>query len=144
VAIEGPGVVIQLDDASGTAAPGGGAADDRVSGRDIRTILDQLWLSGAEAIAVNGERVVGPTAVLEIGGTILVNAAYLTPPYQVAAIGPADMYARLAEEPGFVEFLADRSAGAGIRVAVAEPDRIVVTAYAGSLVLRYGRPEAGP
>jgi uncharacterized protein YlxW (UPF0749 family) len=143
VATEGPGVVVQLDDAGGAVIPGLGDADERVSGRDIRVILDQLWLSGAEAIAVNGERVVGPTAVLEIGGTILVNAAYLTPPYQVAAIGPDDLYARLAGQPGFAGFLADRSAGAGIRVAVAEPDRIVVPAYAGSLVLRYGRPEGG-
>ena len=141
IAVEGPGLVIQLEDADLPAPPGASEADLRVTGRDIRTIVDQLWLSGAEAVAVNGERVVGPTAVLEIGGSILVNAAYLTPPYQIAAIGEPGMYDRLAQERDFARFLADRSAGAGIRVSVAEPDSVLVPAYAGTIVLRYGRPE---
>jgi uncharacterized protein YlxW (UPF0749 family) len=141
VAVEGPGLVLQLEDADDPAPPGANVADLRVSGRDIRTVVDQLWLAGAEAIAVNGERVVGPTAILEIGGSILVNAAYLTPPYQIAAIGEPGMYDRLARESGFVRFLTDRSAGAGIEVSVAEPDDVLVPAYAGSIVLRYGRPE---
>ena len=143
VAVEGPGLVLQLEDADAPAPPGTVDADLRVSGRDLRTIVDQLWLAGAEAIAVNGERVVSPTAILEIGGSILVNSAYLTPPYQVAAIGPPGLYDRLSQEPGFVGFLTDRSAGAGIGVSVAEPASVLVPAYAGSIVLRYGRPEEG-
>ncbi len=143
VAVTGPGLVLQLEDADSPAPPGVGAADLRVSGRDIRIVIDQLWLSHAEAISVNGERVVGPTAVLEIGGSILVNSAYLTPPYQVTAIGEAGLYDRLTGEVGFAQFLSDRAAGAGIRVSVAEPDTVVVPAYAGSLTLRYGRPEGG-
>ena len=144
VPIEGPGVVLQLDDGAGPAAPGEPIGDRRVSGRDIRTVIDQLWLAGAEAISVNGERVVGPTAVLEIGGAILVNAAYLTPPYQVAAIGPAGLYDRLTTHARFARFLADRAAGGGIGIAVAEPDPVVVPAYAGAVTLRYGRSEETP
>lgn len=141
VAVKGPGIVLQLEDAGGPVPPGAGDADLRVSGRDIRTVVDQLWLAGAEAIAVNGERVVGATAVLEIGGTILVNAAYLTPPYQVAAIGEDGLYDHLTGQAGFVRFVAERAAGAGLRVSVAEPDSVLVPAYAGSVILRYGRPE---
>lgn len=143
IAVEGPGLVLQIEDADGPLPPGVGEADLRVSGRDIRTVVDQLWLAGAEAVAVNGERIVGPTAVLEIGGSILVNSAYLTPPYQVAAIGEPGLYDRLTSEPGFARFLTDRAAGAGIRLSVAEPDTVQVPAYAGSVVLRYGRPEEG-
>ena len=39
----------------------------------------------------------------------LVNAAYITAPYQVKAIGPADMFDRLTRSPGFVDFIRSRS-----------------------------------
>lgn len=141
VGLEGPGVVLQVDDGPELGPAAGPIGDRRVAGGDIRAVIDELWLAGAEAIAVNGERVVGPTAVLEIGGTILVNAAYLTPPYQVAAIGPEGLYQRLASQAGFTDFLADRAAGGGIGVSVAEPDTIRIPAYAGAVTLRYGSAE---
>jgi uncharacterized protein YlxW (UPF0749 family) len=141
VAVRGPGIVLQLEDANQPIVPGAGDADLRVAGRDLRMVVDELWLAGAEAIAVNGERIVGSTAVLEVGGSILVNAAYLTPPYQLAAIGDDGLYDRLTQEAGFVRFLADRASGAGIRVSVAEPEEVLIPAYAGSVILRYGRPE---
>ena len=49
------------------------------------SLIEELWLAGAEAIAVNGERIVGSTAVIDIGGSILVNSAYLAPPYTITA-----------------------------------------------------------
>ena len=69
--------------------PGGSVADYRVGARDLRLVVEELWLAGAEAVSVNGERLVPTTAFVDIGGTLLVNSAYLAPPYQVAAIGPA-------------------------------------------------------
>ena len=58
-----------------------GSVDALVSARDVRTLVEELWLAGAEAIAVNGERIVGSTAVIDIGGSMLVNSAYLALPY---------------------------------------------------------------
>ena len=89
VPLRGHGFVLKLED-SPAAAPGDAdAADFLVSGDDVRTVVEELWLAGAEAIAVNGERVSGPTAIVDIGGSVLVNSAYLAPPFDVAAIGPA-------------------------------------------------------
>ena len=73
-----------------------------MTARDVRTLVEELWLAGAEAIAVNGERIVGSSAVLDIGGSILVNSAYLAPPYTVTAIGPPDLYDRLRASVAFV------------------------------------------
>jgi uncharacterized protein YlxW (UPF0749 family) len=70
---------------------------------------------------------------------VLVNAAYLAPPYQVAAIGPPDLYDRLVSAVGFVEFISTRSQGAGIRVSVYVPDEVSVPAYAGFVNLRFAR-----
>ena len=65
------------------------ALDALVTARDVRVLVEELWLAGAEGIAVNGERVSGRARVLDIGGSILVNSAYLAPPYTITAIGPA-------------------------------------------------------
>jgi uncharacterized protein YlxW (UPF0749 family) len=142
VALEGPGIYLQLDDSQAPVPPDGSAADYRVGARDLRVVVEELWLAGAEAISVNGERLVPATAFVDIGGTLLVNSAYLAPPYQVAAIGPTDLYNVLVTSPGFVELVQARADRFGIRLSFAEPGRVTVPAYAGAVSLRYARPPA--
>ena len=109
-------------------------------------MVEELWLAGAEAIAVNGERVTVATAVVDIGGSVLVNSAYVTAPYQVSAIGPDDMFVRLGRSVGFVDFVRSRAETFGIGVSYATPDAVDLPAYAGSVNLRYGRvdPSVAP
>lgn len=142
VALEGPGLVLQLDDSPVPVPPGGALADYRVTAHDVRSVIGELWLAGAEAVAVNGERVAASTSILDIGGTVLVNSAYLAPPYQVAVVGPPDLYDVLAASPGFVELIRARAEPFGIRVSFAQPESVVVPAYAGSATLRYAGPPA--
>ena len=60
-------------------------------------MVEELWLAGAEAVSSQRRaRRARSSAIIDIGGSILVNSAYLSPPYQVKAIGPADLYDRLA------------------------------------------------
>jgi uncharacterized protein YlxW (UPF0749 family) len=136
VALEGPGIVFRLED---SGLPGAGA-DALVTARDIRVIVDELWLAGAEAIAVNGERVTVTTAFLDIGGSVLANSAYLAPPYTIAAIGPPELYDRVRTSPSFVAFVADRINGAGVQLGVAQLDAVTVPAFAGSVIVRFGQP----
>ncbi len=142
VALEGPGIVLQLEDSQVPVAPGDPSAEYRVTAQDLQTVVEQLWLAGAEAVAVNGERMAPSTAILDIGGSVLVNSAYLAPPYQVSAIGPPDLYDVVASSPGFVELIETRADRYGIRFSFAEPDNVIVPAYAGSATLRYARPPA--
>lgn len=144
VPLEGSGMVLQLDDATVSIPPGGSDADYLVTGLDIRTVVEELWLAGAEALAVNGERLTASSAILDIGGSILVNSAYLAPPYRVTAIGPEDLFVRLSESNGFEDFLRARSEAYGIGVSVAEPDTVVVPAFAGSVTIRHARPVPSP
>ena len=57
VALEGPGLVIQLTDSTVPVPPDGSDQDYLVSGQDVLTVVEELWLAGAEGVAVNGERV---------------------------------------------------------------------------------------
>jgi uncharacterized protein YlxW (UPF0749 family) len=136
--LQGTGVVFKLEDAG---QPGAGA-DALVTAHDIRALVQELWLGGAEAVAINGERLTATTAVLDIGGSILVNSAYLSAPYKIAAIGPADLYERLQQSASFRAFFADRIQGAGLGLSVAEPTDVEVQAFAGTVTVRFGQPAA--
>ena len=123
---------------------GADEADYLVTARDIRTVVAELWLAGAEAISVNGERVTVSTGVLDIGHTILVNSAYLSPPYQVSAIGPNDLLEQLGLSEGWRDFIQTRRGAFGLEIAFAEPEAVDVPAFAGSLTLRESRPVPSP
>ena len=135
IALRGPGLAFQLEDNGQAAGP-----DGLVTARDVRVLVQELWLAGADGIAVNGERLVGSSALIDIGGSMLVNSAYVAPPYTVTAIGPPDLYARLRASIAFVEFVRDRLERAGIRLFVAEPDRVDLEAFAGTVGLRFAQP----
>lgn len=144
IPMSGPGLVIRLSD-SGLQVPQD--ADERdylVSGSDVRTVVEELWLAGAEGVAVNDERVAVATAIVDIGGSVLVNSAYLAPPYQVSAIGPPDMFDRLTRSVGFVDFIRSRAETFGIGVDYATLDAVDLPAYAGTVSLRYGAVVPSP
>jgi len=79
VAVTGPGLRVTLDD-----DPQG---RNRVLDRDLQGVVNALWAAGAEAIAVDGQRLTAESAIRQAGEAILVNFQPVTPPYDVQAIG---------------------------------------------------------
>ena len=140
IPLTGPGLVIQLSDSKDPAPTDGNVADYRVSADDLRSIVEELWLAGADAVAVSGERITSTSGFLDIGESILVNSAYLVPPYQVVSVGPADLYDRLTRSATFTDWVRTRVQGYGLEVRYAELPDAVVPAYAGSVRLRFARP----
>ena len=144
IALTGTGIVIQLEDSPEPVPPDGSEADYLVGSRDIRTVVEELWGAGAEAVSVNGERITPTTAIIDVGASLLVNSAYLTPPYQLTALGAEDLYDRMSQSQGFVDFVRARGEGYGIRISLAEPDSVDIPAFVGTVTLRYSRPLASP
>jgi uncharacterized protein YlxW (UPF0749 family) len=138
--LSGPGLAFRLQDAD--SAVGVGNSEGLVTARDVRTIVQELWLAGAEAVSVNGERIVTTTAILDIGNSILINSAYLAPPYEITAIGAAHLYDRVSSSASFVEFVKKRVEPAGLHLSFAEPDSVTVPAFAGTVAGRYIQPTA--
>ena len=79
-------------------------------------------------------------AIIDIGGSVLVNSAYLAPPYQVAAIGPTDLFDQVNGSAGFRDFVRARVEAFGLQVGFAELADVTIPAYAGTINLRYARP----
>jgi uncharacterized protein YlxW (UPF0749 family) len=82
--VRGPGLVVTVDD--------GGIDDEdgRIRDVDLQEVVNALWASGAEAVAVNDRRVSALTAIREAGEAILVDYDAVAAPYRVVAIGDAD------------------------------------------------------
>ena len=144
IPLTGTGIVLQLEDSQKPVPQDGSASDYLVGSRDIRTVVDELWSAGAEAIAVNGERITPATAIIDIGSSLLINSAYLAPPYQITALGPRELYERLSQSPGFTDFVRSRAEAYGIRLSFAEPDSVDMPAFVGTVTLRYSRPLPSP
>lgn len=140
VAIEGPGLVLRLDDSTQPVPPDAAPGDYLVSATDLRKVVDQLWLAGAEAISINGERIAVTTALTDIGTSVLVNSSYLQPPYEISAIGPPTLWDRLATAPGFLAFLRTRVQAVNLQLSLLRSDKVAVPAFSGAVSLVESRP----
>jgi uncharacterized protein YlxW (UPF0749 family) len=104
---------------------------------DLQAITNELFASGAEALAINGERVVATTGLNCVGTTILCNIKRIAPPYRLTAIGPADaMLAYLQRPAGAVEALR----AFGFPVKLSRGARLSVPAYRGSYRFPFAKP----
>jgi uncharacterized protein YlxW (UPF0749 family) len=89
-AMRGPGIRVVLDDGDG--------ADQAVRATDLAQVTDAVWGVGAEAIAVNGERLITVSAIRNVGVAVHVNGRPLSAPYAVEAIGdPRSLESDLVE-----------------------------------------------
>jgi uncharacterized protein YlxW (UPF0749 family) len=134
-AVQGPGLVVTLDN-----APGAVASDPEDPGRvldqDVVAAVNGVWLAGAEAVAVNGVRLTSTTAIRAAGQAILVDFRPLVPPYRVEAIGdPAAMARAFAASASALE-LAQVSEQYGIRVTTEQAQALTLPASTALLPVR--------
>lgn len=81
VPVTGPGVRASVDNAP-DADP-----VERIRDEDLALLVNGLWSAGAEAIAVNGQRLTAITAIRNSGAAVEVNGVGVAPPYTVVAVG---------------------------------------------------------
>lgn len=94
-AVHGPGLEVTLSEPpapSPTAAGGRAgttpiAATHILTDRDVRSVVNELWRDGAEAIAVNGIRLTSTSAIRFAGQAVLVDFQPIASPYTIEAIG---------------------------------------------------------
>jgi uncharacterized protein YlxW (UPF0749 family) len=120
--VTGPGIVITADDAPNAGAQQAGQVLDT----DLQKLVNALWVAGAEAVSINGQRVTSRTAIRGAGSAITVNYRSLTRPYVVRAVGnPDTLPARLLETEGGRAWL-DLQVNFGIEFDTETRSRIVV------------------
>lgn len=97
--VSGPAVTVTLDDAPSSVAANGIEPDLLVvHQQDIQAVVNAFWSGGAEAMTIQGQRVISTTAVKCVGNTVVLHGIPYGPPYKISAIGDqAQLHAALAE-----------------------------------------------
>ncbi|HOA28248.1 MAG TPA: DUF881 domain-containing protein, partial [Arachnia sp.] len=87
----GPGLRVTLTDAPTDVKPAG-VSDDAlvVHQQDIQAVVNALWAGGAEAMTIQGQRVISTTGIKCVGNTVVLHGVPYAPPYVIEAIGDAD------------------------------------------------------
>lgn len=128
IGLEGPGVVITLDDSTAARSPSGDPNDLVVHEQDIQVVVNAVWAAGAEAVAINGERLTSTSAVRCAGNTLLLHGSVHSPPYEIAGIGdPEGLPAAIEAQPGMAA-LRDAAETFGLRLALEPVERVVIPA----------------
>lgn len=136
--LTGPGATVTLDDSGATAPTGITATDYIIHDTDVRDVVNVLWSSGAEAIAVNGERLVASTSIVCVGTVIIINDTRLSPPFQVTALGqPARLTGAIETAPQLAALRRRvRDRGLLLKATGAEP--VALPAYRGTFARQHG------
>lgn len=138
VALHGPGVIATLDDSAARTIPENeDPANYILHEYDLRDVLNSLWIAGAEAVSVNGERIVSSTSLYCVGTTIICNATRLSPPYEIRAVGDAQaLAAALSGSPQMAK-LNQRAQIYDLPITVEQTQDVLAPAYNGSFVFKY-------
>lgn len=127
--VEGQGIKITLNDADNDSfddTSGSDVLDKIVHNSDINYVINDLRSAGAEAISINGQRVIDRTEVICYGALLRVNGVSIGAPFYINAIGnKAALNSFMLSDGSWLKYLMMRQ----IYVDVQEMDNIKIQAY---------------
>ena len=134
--MEGPGVVITVDNLLISGWDGNQQVFQSVHYDDLLRLINELNAAGAEAIAINNERVISTTEIRNAGDYIVINTNRHSAPFEIKAIGnPDNLEAALKLLGGVVDNLSQI-----LDISIKTEERITIPKYEGTVNYRYAEP----
>jgi uncharacterized protein YlxW (UPF0749 family) len=141
-AVKGPGIQIKVDDSAMKGKADVSIERLIVHERDLLMLRNELFSAGAEAVSINGLRMVANSVIRCVGPAIRLNEMFTTPPYTIKAVGDPETLKQAVMMMGGV---VDVISAHGLKVDVVQYKHLVVPAYtadaAGSVKTRHGGAE---
>jgi len=143
VAVRGPGVVVTIHD-----SPKLDPSETRkdvienylAHDYDIQNVTNELFGAGAEAISINGQRLVANSSIRCVGAAVMVNSVRIAPPFIIKAIGDPSALEKALTTPG--------GAADGLilldMIEIKKSNSITVPAYTGSSPIFRSQPVTSP
>ncbi|MBO8171140.1 MAG: DUF881 domain-containing protein [Bacillaceae bacterium] len=131
--VTGPGVKVVLNDSKNASAHED-VTNYIVHEQDVRRVVNELFAAGAEAVSINGQRLVSHSAIRCVGPTIIVNGVKSTIPFEITAIGDPDTLYTALEMPGGV---AEVLRAWTIQVDITRHQQVTVPGYVGDVSVQF-------
>ena len=146
----GPGVTVTLSDAPQELSA---SSPDNpnlllVHQQDIQAVVNAMWKGGAQAITIQGQRVVSTTGIRCIGNSVQLQGVPYSQPYVISAVGDPTMLSDAIARDAYLQVYREDAANPDIAVGWDEKveDRITAPAYDGLVGMSYARvlPSSNP
>jgi uncharacterized protein YlxW (UPF0749 family) len=125
--VKGAGIIVTLDDALVKMD-----ADPKwqvIHAPDVVGVLNELKVSGAEALSINDERVIATSELVCAGPTLLINKNRYAVPFEIKAIGDPDtLYDSITKCESVYMMQRDK-----IRVEVTKSKEVIIPKFANNL-----------
>ncbi|HEY0237644.1 MAG TPA: DUF881 domain-containing protein [Friedmanniella sp.] len=142
-AVSGPAVSVTLDDAPASVAANGVDADLLVvHQQDIQAVVNALWSGGAEAMTIQGQRVISTTGIKCVGNTVVLHGVPYAPPYVISALGDQGRLENALATSTPVDIFRQYVAAYGLVYGERRDASVTFGPHEGSLDLQYAKPLA--
>ncbi len=129
--VQGEGIIIKME----SVIRHDEGESSIITTADLIDLINELRLAGAEAISINGERIVSKSDIFDVGNFICINGQRTTSPYEIKAIGDKKyLQSALNIKGGYIDTYT--LAGYKIDMDVKEP-QIFIGKYQGEMTLKY-------
>lgn len=139
VPLEGEGVVVRMDDSTKPVKAGENPNLYVIHDDDLLRVVNELRAAGAEAIAINGQRLTGTSEIRCAGPTLSVNNVRSSAPFEIRAIGDKKSLENALRMRGGV---AETLGVWGIQLDIKASDDVYIPPYRGSIRQSYARETA--
>lgn len=139
-ALEGPGVIVTLDDNKNMLS---GDNPNRyvIHYENLLSMVNDLRNAGAEALSINGQRIVVSSEIRCVGNVILINTTRLAPPFEISAIGDPSALAEAIEYSSIYQQLQFSGFPVSYKVTDIHSTDISVPAYSGNFSTKSLTPD---
>lgn len=128
--VAGEGIIVTLDDSDMIVSENISTESMLIHDTDLRAIINELSAAGAEAMSINGQRIIATTAIRCVGPVIQVNGVKVAAPFTIKAIGNAKyLESALNIKGGIV----DSFEIYGIKINISREKSITIPKYDGKL-----------
>lgn len=126
--VEGQGIVITINDINSEDI-------NPISAEDLLIIVDYLKLAGAEAISINGERIINMSDIVYVGNSVIfINQQRILAPYKIRAIGDSTkLESTLLGNGGYIEELKN----IGFDINIERENKVTIPKYSKEIRYKY-------
>lgn len=137
--LEGPGISIKMYDNPDSEIVGFDINDDIIHDIDVLNILNDLRVAGAEAISINGQRVMSTSEIKCNGPIIRINDKSIGTPFIISVIGDPQLLMASVNAPDTYGDILKNVYFIGFEPKI--EDKVTIPAYKGDFTFNYAKPK---